>query len=214
MMSAPAVDRERQYWDRRYGQGFASGRPPEEIDERNRLLWAAVEKELPEIDHVVDVGCGDLRIWGDRDCQDYVGIDIAREIVQYNQSIRPHWKFLCAPAETYIFDLVRENVFCFNMFFHILSAANMNRIVHNLCRYASKRIFIHTMIDEPFSLETDEGEEYQMYHPMGKYLPLFNEMGFELVSIEWVEQLRRSTKDKAITPCGLYIFKKIAPMHL
>ncbi|MCK4265974.1 MAG: class I SAM-dependent methyltransferase, partial [Thermoplasmata archaeon] len=198
------------YWDGRYARRFASGRPPKEIDERNRLLWAAVERELHEIDHVVDVGCGDLRIWGDRDCRDYVGIDIAEEVVQDNKPRRPHWRFLCAPAETYIVDLVRENVFCFNLIFHILDPENTRRIFHNLCRYASKRIFVHTWIQSPPKIKTDEGVEYQMYHSMGKYLPLFNEMGFELISVEWIEQTRHSIKEVLghRTPSALYIFKK------
>ena len=201
-----AIEREQKYWDGRYALGYASGRPPREIDERNRLLWAAVEEELPEIDHVIDVGCGDLRIWGDRDCQDYVGIEIVKQAVQENMQKRPHWKFLCAPAETYIIDLVRENVFCFNLIFHILHPGNARRIFHNLCRYASKRIFIFTMISKPISsFKEDKGEEYQMYHPMGEYLPLFNGMGFELISVEWIEQPGLS---KRKTPCGLDIFRK------
>lgn len=193
-----AIEQERTYWDARYAQRFTSGRSPDEMAERNKILWAAIEKELPEIDHIIDVGCGDLRIWGERDCQNYVGVDISRQILQENKSKRPHWKFICAPAETFVTGLVRENVFCFNLIFHILDPRNVARIFHNLCRYATKRIFVYTWIQNPLHPEITDGE-YQRYNPMGKYLPLFNEMGFELTRLQLITEVS-----------ALYIFRKKA----
>ncbi len=190
------IEREREYWDVRYAQGFASGRSPEEGAEGNRVLWAAIEKELPKIDHIIDVGCGDLRIWGERNCQDYIGIDISRQILQENKNKRPHWKFICAPAETFVTGLIRENVFCFNLIYHILDPRNVARIFHNLCRYATRRIFVYTWIQNPLHPEITDGE-YQRYNPMGKYLHFFEKMGFGLISVKLVKY-----------PGALYTFKR------
>lgn len=211
------TEQEKKYWDQRYKIGEASGRDLDEVGVRNELLWAAIEEELPEVNHIVDVGCGDLRIWGDRNCEDYTGIDIAMEILKENKNKHSNWKFICAPAETFITGLARENVFCFNMVFHILSPENIIKVIRNLCRYASKRIFILTWITNPFHPKVTDGE-YQHYHPMGRYIPLFNEMRFELASVEWIEQPRHleqlHRRRKALN--GLYIFKKqrMAPLEL
>lgn len=209
-----ASEQEKKYWDFRYSKGVTSGRGLDEVGGRNELLWAAIEKELPEINHIVDVGCGDLNIWGDRNCEDYVGVDIAQEILQENKNKHPSWTFICTSAEVFIPKLVRENVFCFNLVYHILSSQNIIKVFRNLCRYATKRIFIYTWITNPFRPEVTD-RKYQYYHPVGRYLPLFNEMGFELASVEWIVQpiytaeelleLKRSGLER--TPSGLYIFK-------
>ncbi|GAG64145.1 unnamed protein product [marine sediment metagenome] len=198
-MSKMAVERERAYWDDRYASGYISGRTL--VRER---LWAAIEEELPEVDHIIDVGCGDLRIWGERDCQDYVGIDISMQVLQDNKKKRPHWDFICSPAETFLSGLVRENVFCFNLIYHILDPENVRMVLRNLCRYARKRIFIYTMIINPFFPEVTDGK-YQYYHPMEQYVPAFEEMGFTLTSIELMEL--RYDINRYGAPSGLYIFK-------
>lgn len=191
-----AIEREKEYWDTRYAQGFTSGRSPDEEAEGNRLLWAAIKEEFAEIDHIIDVGCGDLRIWEKRSCQDYVGIDISRQIVQQNKNKWPHWKFICAPAETFVNELIRENVFCFNLIYHILDPRNVGRIFHNLCRYATKRIFVYTWIQNPLHPKITDGE-YQRYNPMGQYLRLFERMGFDLISLKLIKY-----------PKALYTFKR------
>jgi len=196
-----AVEREKTYWDRRYAIGGGSGRGAD-AKERNERLWAAIEEELPEVNHVIDVGCGDLTIWGTRDCQDYVGVDISQQVLTENESKRPRWKFIHSPAETFIPNLTRENVFCFNMIYHILDPENVRKILHNLCRYATKRIFIYTMIVNPFAPEVTDGK-YQYYHPMRQYIRAFKEMGFMLTSVELMD-----IKAKYGAPCALYIFNQ------
>ncbi len=195
---------ERDYWNQRYASGRPSGKEPEEVAQRNRKIWRAIERELPEVNHIIDVGCGDLRIWGDRDCEDYVGTDIVMEIVQKNKNERPSWKFICGAAEQLIPDLTRENVFCLNLVYHILSPQSLNRVVRNLCRYAKKRIFIYSWIRNPFAPKVTDGK-YQYYHPMGRLLPLFNREGFELTSVEFIED-----------PSALYIFRKqrMSPLEI
>ena len=138
---------------------------------------------------------------------DYIGIDISKEICQINKQARPHWTFLATPAEVTVGDIQRENVFCFSLVFHILHPDNMKKIFQNLCRYASRRIFVYTWINDPH-LEVEEGEEYQMYHPMGHYLPLFNKRGFDLHSVECLDTRKGISS-------GLYIFKRrLAPCSL
>ena len=190
------VDKEQDYWSNRYASGGSSGKSTEEVAERDRRIWRAIERELPEINHIIDVGCGDLRIWGERGCEDYVGIDISPEVLQENRNKHPDWKFVCGPAEGFIPDLTRENVFCFNMVYHILSPQNLSRIIGNLCRYATRRIFIYTWIRNPFAPKVKDNK-YQYYHPMGRLLPQFNREGFELASVEYIED-----------PSALYIFRK------
>ena len=191
-----AVERERNYWNKRYALGCGSGR------ESNEQIWELVEEEIPNIEHIIDVGCGDLRLWGERNCQDYVGIDISEQVLKENIEKRPHWNFVCAPAETFIPGITRENVFCFNMIYHILEPENVKQILRNLCRYATKRIFIYTMVANPFYPEVADGN-YQYYHSMEDYIPLFNEMGFALTSLELIDVAK-----KYGAPCGLYIFKR------
>lgn len=190
------MEKEREYWDNRYASGRSSGLSLEEVAGRNRRLWRAIERELPEVNHIIDIGCGDLKIWGDRACEDYMGIDIAMEVLQENKNKHPNWKFICVAAEVLIPNLVRENVFCLNVMYHILSPENANRVVRNICRYASKRIFVYTWIRNPFAPKVTDGK-YQYYHPMGRLLPLFNREGFELTSLEYIED-----------PSALYIFKR------
>lgn len=197
-----AVEREKAYWDNRYARGGTSGRSPEDAKERNTRLWAAIEEELLEVDHVIDVGCGDLRIWGDRDCQDYVGIDISQQVLTENEEKRPHWEFLHSPAEAFIPDLTRANVFCFNMIYHILDPENVKRILRNLCRYATERVFIYTWFINPLFPRVTDGE-YQHYHPMAEYILLFNEMGFTLTSIDLIEK-----------PSALYVYQRLIPLNM
>lgn len=202
-----SIEREKEYWDRRYTAGGTSGMYnipewKEEVSIRNARLWDAIKQEIREVDHIIDVGCGDLRIWGERDCQDYTGIDISPQVIKENKKKRAHWNFLCAPAEEFIPDLTQENVFCFNMIYHIIEPENVKKILHNLCRYATKRIFIYTWLVNPLFPRITDGM-YQHYHPMGQYIPLFHELGFALTSVELIRM-----------PSALYVFKPFRGMSL
>jgi len=90
------------------------------------------------------------------------------------------------------------------MIYHILDSENVRKILRNLCRYATKRILIYTMIINPFFPEVTDGK-YQYYHPMEQYIPLFEEMGFTLTSIEILEL--RHDINRYGAPSALYIFK-------
>lgn len=196
---------ENKYWDDRYKEKSTSGRSQEEVGKRNELLWRAIERELLEVNHIIDVGCGDLRIWEDRACKDYVGIDFAIEIIQENKDRRPQWTFIHSDAAEYVPGLVRENVFCFNMIYHILEPERLLKVLVNLCRYASERIFIYTWIENPFHPNTSDGE-YQTYHPMGRYIEVFRRNGFGLSSVEVIEDPLRLAEGNA--RLALYIYEK------
>ena len=200
-----ALSLENKYWDDRYKEKTTSGRGQEEVGKRNELLWRAIERELPEVNHIIDVGCGDLRIWGDRACKDYVGIDFAIEIIQENEGRRPHWTFIHSDAAEYVPGLVRENAFCLNMIYHILEPERLPKVLVNLCRYASERIFIFTWMENPFHPNTSDGE-YQTYHPMGRYTEVFRRNGFGLASVEVIEDPIRLAEGNA--RLALYIYKK------
>ena len=173
---------------------------------RNDLLWEAIERELPEINHIIDVGCGDLRIWGDRDCEDYIGIDFVRKQLQRNKDVRRrHWTFLWADAAQFIPNLTRKNVFCFNTIYHILKPKKLPKVIVNLCRYATEKIFIYTWITNPFYPNTSDGE-YQTYHPMGRCIEVFRQNGFDLTSVEIVDDPLRLAKGHV--RFALYIYEK------
>lgn len=197
---------EKEFWDDRYKRGKTSGRGDDEVGEIHKALWKAIERELPEINHIIDVGCGDLKIWGDRDCDDYVGLDFAMEILQENKDRRRrHWAFYYTDAAEYIPGLIRENVFCFNMIYHVMSPKRLRRVLVNLCRYASENIFIYTWIENPFHPYVHDGK-YQAYHAMGKYLELMSQNGFDLVSVEIIEDPVKLAEGQA--RLALYIYKK------
>lgn len=197
---------ENKYWDDRYKKRVTTGRSLEEVGKRNELLWRAIERELPEINHIIDVGCGDLRIWGERDCKDYVGIDFTLKQLQENKDRRRrHWTFYHSDAAEYIPGLIRENVFCFNMIYHVLKPERLPKVLVNLCRYASERIFIFTWIENPFHPNTSDGE-YQTYHPMGRYIEVFRRNGFGLSSVEVIEDPIRLAEGNV--RLALYIYEK------
>jgi len=187
-----------------------SGRSETEVGELRKELWKAVKGILPEVNHIIDVGCGDLKIWGDRDCEDYVGIDYVMEILQKNKNRHPHWTFIYSDAADYVPGYVRENVFCFNMVYHVMDIRRFEQTLINLCRYSSKRILIYTWIVNPFHPATSDGK-YQRYYPMGRYTELFNKQGFDLVSLEIVEDPAKLAQGRVRS--ALYVYEK-ADRHI
>lgn len=39
--------------------------------------WEQILSVIPNVESVVDIGCGDLRFWEGRKCESYVGVDIS-----------------------------------------------------------------------------------------------------------------------------------------
>ncbi|WP_455277030.1 methyltransferase domain-containing protein [[Eubacterium] cellulosolvens] len=215
---------EEKYWEERYATGGSSGIGSVGIEKKWK--WKVITNFIPKVDHVIDVGCGDLSFWTGKNCEDYIGIDISETIIERNKIKRPKWVFICAPAEKYIKSLRKECVFCLDVFFHIMNPEKISTIIENLCVYSNKYIFIHTWITNPFSRRKqlnrllkclrkldirstiialkiaifhpykDGGHQY--FHPFEKYIHIFEEKNFKLL-------------DKRENPngvSGLYIFKR------
>ena len=139
---------EEQYWDLRYLDNKTSGNGS--IGDYRKFKWSIIDKYVPFLRSVVDVGCGDLSFWGERDCEDYTGIDISKTIIEKNRILRPDWEFLWSNAEKKIEGLSKNTVFCFDMLFHVMNNDSYYRILENLCYYSREYIFIYTWINNPF----------------------------------------------------------------
>ena len=213
-----------EYWENRYASGGTSG--PGSIGAHWEWKWKVINVFLPTIDHLIDVGCGDLTFWKGRECKDYIGIDISETIINRNRIKRPAWSFIKAPAQRRIDGLKKEVVFCLGLLFHVMNSEIFLKILNNLCYYSTDFIFIYTWMNNPFTLQyykrcilhyfrtlnirgllatlrqalfypyTDE--KYQFFRPLEKYLYVFDKNGFKLVK-------RRKNPDKI---GALYVFKK------
>ena len=73
-----------EYWEQRYSKGDTSG--PGSIGKAREWKWSIIDEEIPLIDSVIDLGCGNLAFWEGR-CppKDYVGIDISPTIIRKNR---------------------------------------------------------------------------------------------------------------------------------
>ena len=69
---------EEQYWDQRYIAGGTSGAGS--IGDDRDFKWNVVDRHVLFLQSVVDVGCGELSFWEGRDCEDYTGIDISKNL--------------------------------------------------------------------------------------------------------------------------------------
>ncbi len=171
---------EKRYWDERYARGRPSG------GYSYPWKWGVIEEFLPVVDHVVDVGCGDLLFWEGRDCEDYTGIDTSEIIIARNRAKRPRWRFINAPAEERIRDLKKPVVLCISVLYHIMSEERYIKILENLCHYSSRWILIYTWIENPFGNRymgplTDG--VYQYFRRFEEYLHIFEEKGFSLIAV-------------------------------
>jgi 2-polyprenyl-3-methyl-5-hydroxy-6-metoxy-1,4-benzoquinol methylase len=137
------------YWDERYASGGESGSGS--IGPSRTWKLDVIDCFLPQIDHVIDVGCGDLSFWEGRSCKHYTGIDISKAIIEKNREKRPDWNFIVSPAETHVEGLKSECVFCLDVLFHIMNDKTFIAVLNNLCRYATKYIIIYTWIRNPLT---------------------------------------------------------------
>jgi len=103
---------------------------------------------------------------------------------------------------------------------HIVDDDSYVRILHNLCKYSTEWILIHTWSRNPWTLRTvmrwafwrirdheipnvflclsDSDGKYQKYRRFASFLPIFGEASFELVG------------QQAKSVGGMYAFKKSA----
>jgi len=201
---------EKQYWDQRYIDDGTSGAGS--IGDYRDFKWSIIDKHVSYLQSVVDVGCGDISFWENRDCENYTGIDFSKTIVERNRILRPDWEFICSNAETRIEKLSKNTVFCFDVLFHIMNDKTYLKTLENLTEYSRNHIFIYTWINNPFrkkrlmkrlytaviklkpfrvvelvkkilSKNEDSDGKYQYFRPLERDLGLFEEKGYELVEI-------------------------------
>jgi len=216
---------EEQYWEQRYSFGGNSGLGS--IGKDRDWKWFIIDKYVPKLKDVLDVGCGDLSFWEERSCLHYVGIDISKIIIKKNYNKRPDWKFIWSNAENRIEGLNKEVVFCFDLLFHIMNEKSFLEILLNLCYYSTNFIFIHTWGKNPFNKSSkirqfkyqfkkfkfknafktfatiinsrkNTDEKYQYFRPLEKYFYIFEDQGFKLIE-------RINNPNKIGT---LYVFKR------
>ena len=218
---------EKQYWEQRYFSGGTSG--PSTTMGKHRT-WKLIDQFVqdPNLLDVLDVGCGDLSFWDGRDCDDYIGIDFSKTVIDKNTKRRPRWHFIHANAENLIPGLTREIVLCMSVLFHIMDEGRFRSILHNLCHYSRNYIFIYTWKNNPFSRGNRmrrfldkimrlrirsalfvlydlmqnkvkvTDNKYEYFRSLDPYLHVFREHGFSLLGIE-------ENPDQI---GALYVFKK------
>jgi len=180
---------EKAWWERRYREGRPSG--PGSVGRGRAWKWKVITEYAGGPRSVVDVGCGDLSFWEDRDCPDYTGIDIACNIIAQDRVARPDWVFICANAAEKQ-SVGGDVVLCLDLLFHIMNTDDFKAILRNLCSYSERWIFVYTWTVNPFTDgpnsemwrargKTVTDDRFQYYRPLRDYLPLFNERGFKLV---------------------------------
>lgn len=72
------------YWEKRYSIGGSSGKGS--IGKERAWKWSIIDNYSPNIQNVIDVGCGDLSFWSNRECKDYTGIDMSETIIEKNKT--------------------------------------------------------------------------------------------------------------------------------
>jgi len=189
------------YWENRYRQGGVSGEGS--VGEERAWKWKIIDSYIPNLEGVIDVGCGDLNFWLGRKCKDYVGIDISETILKKNKSSHPEWRFILASSDKFIKGLKRKCVFCFDLLFHVMNEDSFVKTLHNICRYSSRYIFVYTWKNNPFSrlyalrrfltklellslkyviFPSKTDMKYQYFRSLVEYYDIFQKYSFQLLS--------------------------------
>jgi 2-polyprenyl-3-methyl-5-hydroxy-6-metoxy-1,4-benzoquinol methylase len=194
-----------EYWEKRYSRGGTSGAGS--VGKTREWKWKVIDGVVGPLDSVVDVSCGDLSFWENRDCEKYVGIDISETVISLDRVRRPSWTFVCAPAENKQ-DVKGKTVFCMDVLFHIMDDDKYDRILSNLVSYSTHWIVVSTWYENPlatnrlrvigalvgqgklgpavrFALSNSTTDfAYQKYRVFENYNQTFEQRGFKLVHTE------------------------------
>jgi hypothetical protein len=166
------------YWEERYKRGGNSGAGS--VGRYRRFKWLIINRYVPSISQVIDVGCGDLKFWKGSLPIDYTGIDISKTIITKNKRLYPGSTFLNYPAEILIENLKAPVVFCLDLLFHIINESAFNSILNNLCIYSTEYIFIYTWKENPLNNKITD-DKYQYFRPLETNLEIFTKHGFSLL---------------------------------
>lgn len=188
------------YWEQRYKNGGNSGEGSR--GKHREWKWSILNKYINGIDNIVDVGCGDLAFMEGIDAINYTGIDISQTMVARNTKIKPEWNFILSSADIKIDGVKGDVVFCHDMLFHIMDDDIYEKILENLIAYSNEYISIFTWNKNPLRkwFRSVEHDSYQFYRDFNKYIPMFENAGFELIA---------NCKSETSTFGSMYIFKKV-----
>lgn len=171
------------YWNTRYMLGGGSGyKSQKEITGYTSYVWSIIEKTAGKQKDVIDVGCGDLLFWYERDCDKYLGIDISPRIINKNKKQRPNWSFITSSADAPL-DIHAETVICMNTLYHIMDDNVYNKIIDNLISWSDKWLMVITWRKLP-NLKKDDF--YQKYRDFTNYKERIIKSGFVLVLEEHI----------------------------
>lgn len=189
------------YWNKRYLEGGNSGAGS--VGELREWKWSIIDKYVPSLSSIVDIGCGDLSFWEVRGLPyNYLGTDISEEIIHRNKQKYPHSGFMVSghlnPPK-----VKSPVVFCFDVLFHITTITEHLLTINNLCEISEDYIFIYTWIKNPlrkWKVIPITHDEYQRFHPIEVVTTLCNNRGFNLVDIH---------RNKSLDKFGaMLVFKK------
>jgi hypothetical protein len=190
------------YWEKRYSGGGTSGAGS--VGQPREWKWKIIDETVGALNSVVDVSCGDLSFWENRDCEKYVGIDISETVISRDRVRRPSWRFVCAPAEIKQ-DIKGETALCMDVLFHILDDDKYDRILSNVASYSTHWIVVSTWCENALSknklgtiralslqgkfraafkfafLDSTTDFTYQKYRVFESHLNIFEESGFRLI---------------------------------
>ena len=171
------------YWNTRYMLGGNSGYNGLDVDKYTNYVWSAIDKTAGKQKDVIDVGCGDLLFWSNRDSDKYIGIDISPKIININKKLRPKWKFISSSADASL-NIKAETVICMNTLYHIMDDNVYNNIIKNIISWSDKWIMIITWRKIPKNLKKDSF--YQKYRDFSIYKDRIVNSGFTLVLEEHI----------------------------
>jgi len=191
---------ETDFWEDRYKAGYDSGRT-------YTWEWNAIDAFVPSLDDVIDVGCGDLKLWEARQLPArYVGIDLSQAIIDRNRLRWPSGQFVCAPSQEPLQIDRAPVVLCLDLLFHIMDESDYEHTVSNLGQYSSDLLFVSAWRRNPFAefrkrlrasayrlkeghiksalvaqLGSSDGA-YQKYHAMAECVSILGREGVQLIS--------------------------------
>lgn len=137
------------YWEHLYSRGGNSGAGSR--GEIRDMKWSFIDEVCPNLEDVIDVGCGDMSFWQGRHCHKYTGIDQSASIIARNRENNPWSDFYACSAGTIIPNLHAQVVFCFDVLFHVLEEAERVRIMRALATYSTDKILVYTWWRNPFA---------------------------------------------------------------
>lgn len=144
--------------------------------------WEIINKYLDEIDHIIDVGCGNLVFFGvlKKKPTDYTGIDTSVNIIELNRVRYPNYTFHVSDAAQKVLVPPKPIVFCLDLLFHIMDDIQFINILTHLCTYSTEWIFIHTW-DRPKWKNKITDHVYRYYRPFDDYVSYVESKGFKLI---------------------------------